>query len=82
MDGRFEVYEDKTGDWRWRLVGEDGVPIAWGEGYTGREDAVVACEQVRYVAGRARIYKMKARLQMEEEFDATAETDAAEKAGG
>jgi uncharacterized protein YegP (UPF0339 family) len=38
----FEVYEDRAGDWRWRLVHDNGNIIAdSGEGYASRQK----CEQ-------------------------------------
>ena len=38
----FEVYEDRAGEWRWRLVHDNGNIIAdSGEGYASRQK----CEQ-------------------------------------
>jgi len=38
----FEVYEDRDGEWRWRLVHDNGNVIAdSGEGYASRQK----CEQ-------------------------------------
>ena len=37
---KFEVYRDKAGEYRWRLLASNGKLIAdSGEGYTRREDA-------------------------------------------
>lgn len=38
---KFEVYEDKSGEWRWRLVAANGQIIATaGEGYVEKYDCV------------------------------------------
>ena len=43
----FEVYEDEGGEWRWRLVHENGNFLAdSGEGYTARNDAEEAVNRV------------------------------------
>ena len=37
---RFEVYRDKAGEYRWRLLASNGqITADAGEGYTRREDA-------------------------------------------
>ncbi|MGF1554230.1 MAG: hypothetical protein ACFBWO_17260 [Paracoccaceae bacterium] len=39
-DDRFEVYQDRRGDWRWRRLDEAGVLVgAACEGYSSRADA-------------------------------------------
>lgn len=50
---RFELYEDVRGEWRWRLVHEDGHVLAdAGEGYANRSGAREAIERIReYGAG-------------------------------
>jgi len=38
--GRFELFEDNAGEWRWRLVHHDGTVVAAsGEGYTRKHNA-------------------------------------------
>jgi uncharacterized protein YegP (UPF0339 family) len=52
--GTFEVYEDQGGEYRWRLVHDNGNVLAdSGEGYTRRGDAREAVERVRGYAGPA-----------------------------
>src|SRR5689334_10005615 len=35
----FEVYEDDSGEWRWRVKGDNGQIVAASEGYTRKADA-------------------------------------------
>ena len=45
---RFQVYEDAAGEWRWRLIAENGRIVAdSGEGYAEWDNAVRAAESVR-----------------------------------
>ncbi len=44
----FEVYRDRAGEWRWRLVHRNGNVLAdGGEGYVRRSDAHAAIERIR-----------------------------------
>ena len=44
----FEVYEDRSGEWRWRLVHDNGNIIAdSGEGYASRQKCEQGLESVR-----------------------------------
>ena len=44
----FEVYEDRAGEWRWRLVHDNGNIIAdSGEGYASRQKCEQGLESVR-----------------------------------
>jgi len=44
----FEVYEDRAGKWRWRLVHDNGNIIAdSGEGYASRQKCEQGLESVR-----------------------------------
>ncbi|ADB59460.1 protein of unknown function DUF1508 [Haloterrigena turkmenica DSM 5511] len=53
---RFEVYEDRGGEWRWRLVHWNGNIIAdSGEGYTSRSNAKRAARSVMRSAPTASI---------------------------
>lgn len=45
--GRFEVFEDRIGGWRWRLVAGNGEPIAQSEAYGSRTDAERGATDVR-----------------------------------
>jgi uncharacterized protein YegP (UPF0339 family) len=50
----FDIYEDGSGEFRWRLVHENGNILAdSGEGYTRRHDAERAVEGVKHNAGQA-----------------------------
>jgi uncharacterized protein YegP (UPF0339 family) len=52
----FEVYRDKGGQWRWRLVHENGNILAdSGEGYASRQKARQGLDSVRTNAGDADI---------------------------
>ena len=47
-DARFELFEDREGQWRWRLKHHNGNVIAdSGEGYTRKEKARQGLESVR-----------------------------------
>lgn len=53
---RFEVYEDRAGEWRWRLVHWNGNIVAdSGEGYTSRSNAKRAARSVIRTASTATI---------------------------
>jgi len=50
----FEVYEDNAGEYRWRLVHDNGNVIADpGEGYSRRSGVTEAVERIQQVAGEA-----------------------------
>ena len=52
----FDAYEDLVGRWRWRLVGASGKTVATsGESFDSHWHALRAAENVRGVAGAARI---------------------------
>jgi uncharacterized protein YegP (UPF0339 family) len=53
---QFDAYEDLVGKWRWRLLGPDGDTVATsGESFGSHWHALRAAENVRGVAGAARI---------------------------
>lgn len=53
---RFVIYQDRRGEYRWRLIASNGVQVAdSGEGYASRSNAHRAAESVRANAGSARI---------------------------
>lgn len=44
----FEIYKDKAGEWRWRLVADNAKVIAdSGEGYVEKRDAVAMVEKIQ-----------------------------------
>ncbi|MFB6183786.1 MAG: HVO_2922 family protein [Haloarculaceae archaeon] len=50
----FELYEDREGDWRWRLRHDNGNIIAdSGEGYASKQKAQQGIESVRNNAADA-----------------------------
>jgi uncharacterized protein YegP (UPF0339 family) len=53
VDDGFEVYEDKGGEFRWRLRNDEGIIADSGEGYTERNKAVKAVERVQKYAADA-----------------------------
>ncbi|AUX10858.1 hypothetical protein AArcSl_3252 [Halalkaliarchaeum desulfuricum] len=55
-DAVFEVYEDKGGEWRWRLRHQNGNIIAdSGEGYASRSGCIEAVDRIREYAPEADI---------------------------
>ena len=48
MTAKFEIYTDKTGEFRWRLVHTNGQVIAnSGEGYTTKVNAIHGLNSVK-----------------------------------
>lgn len=47
MAGRFELYQDKGGDWRFRLKAGNGEIIATGQGYSSKSGALNGIDSVR-----------------------------------
>ncbi|MEM4781643.1 MAG: HVO_2922 family protein, partial [Halalkalicoccus sp.] len=57
--GRFEVYRDKAGEWRWRLVHRNGNVIAdGGEGYSSKRNAIKGLRSVQHNAPGAPIEEL------------------------
>ncbi len=44
---KFQLYQDKKDEWRWRLRAANGKIIASGEGYKNKMDAVAAIDLVK-----------------------------------
>ena len=56
MAAKFELYKDKSGEFRWRLVASNGQAIASsGEGYKSKESAKNGIESVKKNAPTAPI---------------------------
>ena len=54
MAATFELYEDKAGEYRWRLRHQNGNIIAdSGEGYTSKANAINGIESVKENAATA-----------------------------
>jgi uncharacterized protein YegP (UPF0339 family) len=48
---KFEVYKDRAGEWRWRLIASNGRKIAdSGEGYEKKYDCISALNLVKSCA--------------------------------
>ena len=48
MAAKFELYKDKKGEFRWRLIASNGQMIAnSGEGYTSKDSAKNGIESVK-----------------------------------
>ena len=60
--GTFEVYQDKSGEYRWRLKAANGQNIATsGEGYTEKRSCIAAIETVKRAAANAKIEEVEAK---------------------
>jgi len=55
MASKFELYKDKKGEFRWRLIATNGQLIASGEGYKTKESAKAGIESVKKNAPTAPI---------------------------
>jgi hypothetical protein len=55
MAGKFEVYQDRAGKYRFRLKASNGEVVAQGEAYETKASAKAGCEAVQRAAGGALI---------------------------
>lgn len=55
MAAKFEVYEDRSGGFRFRLKAANGEVVATGESYTTRSGAHDGCDAVKRAAAAATI---------------------------
>lgn len=55
---RFEIYEDKSGKYRWRLTSGNDIIADSGEGYSSKSGARDAVERVQDDAGEADILEV------------------------
>ncbi|WIY02972.1 DUF1508 domain-containing protein [Amycolatopsis mongoliensis] len=55
MAGKFEVYRDKAGKFRFRLKAGNGEVVAVGEAYESKTGAKAGCEAVQRAAAGAPI---------------------------
>ena len=59
MAAKFELYKDKKGEFRWRLVASNGQAIASsGEGYTTLSNAKAGIESVKKNAATAAVVEV------------------------
>ena len=58
--GTVEVYKDKAGDFRFKIVGEDGKALAMTtKGYEKKEDAIKALDMVKAILNSAKVTELK-----------------------
>lgn len=55
MAGKFEIYEDNAGQWRFRLTAGNGEIVASGESYPTKDGAKNGCKAVQRAAAGADI---------------------------
>ncbi|WP_343945564.1 YegP family protein [Pseudonocardia zijingensis] len=55
MAGKFEVYKDRAGKYRFRLKASNGQVVATGEAYETKSSALKGCESVQKAADGAQI---------------------------
>ncbi|MFW2332453.1 YegP family protein [Ilumatobacter sp.] len=55
MAGKFEVYQDKRGEYRFRLKAGNGQVIATGEGYTTKKACMNGIASIRKNAADAKL---------------------------
>jgi uncharacterized protein YegP (UPF0339 family) len=55
MAGKFEVYKDRAGKYRFRLKASNGQVVATGEAYETKGSALKGCESVQKAADGAQI---------------------------
>ena len=55
MAGKFEVYQDKAGKYRFRLKAGNGEVVATGEAYETKAAAINGCESVQRAATNAKV---------------------------
>jgi uncharacterized protein len=58
MAGKFEVYQDKKGEWRFRLKAGNGQVIATGEGYASKSSCMAGIESVKANAAAAEVVEV------------------------
>ncbi|NNJ24947.1 YegP family protein [Alienimonas chondri] len=59
MPGKFEVYTDKSGEFRWRLKATNGITIASsGEGYKAKRDCLKGIASVQKNAPESPILEL------------------------
>lgn len=59
MAGKFELYQDKGGDYRFRLKAGNGEVIATGQGYSSKSGAMNGIDSVRRNAADADVVEVE-----------------------
>jgi uncharacterized protein YegP (UPF0339 family) len=57
MAGKFEIYKDKAGEYRFRLKAGNGETVLVSEGYSSKAGATNGCESVKKNAGDPGLYE-------------------------
>jgi uncharacterized protein YegP (UPF0339 family) len=52
---KFEIYKDKKGEFRWKLMADNNQVIATGEGYTSKAGCKNGIESVKKNAAKAEV---------------------------
>lgn len=55
MEARFQIYRDRTGEFRWQLVAANNKIVAVGEGYSSKQGAIESAQNIKYWASSASI---------------------------
>lgn len=59
MAGKFELYQDKSGDYRFRLKAGNGEVIATGQGYASKASAKNGIDSVKRNAADAEVVEIE-----------------------
>jgi len=59
MAGKFELYEDKAGEYRFRLKAGNGEVIATGQGYASKAGALNGIDSVKRNAADAEVIEVE-----------------------
>lgn len=59
MAGKFEIYEDKSGKFRFRLKAGNGQVIAVGQAYNTKDSALKGIESIRTHAANANVVEVE-----------------------
>ncbi len=59
MAGKFEVYQDRGGKYRFRLKASNGEVVASGEAYESKSSAKAGCEAVQRAADGASVVEVE-----------------------
>ena len=52
---QFQIYLDRAGEYRWRLVAANNQIVSASEGYTSKQGAINSAQNVKYWASSASI---------------------------
>jgi len=59
MAGKFEIYRDKQGQYRFRLLASNGQVIATGQGYKAKKSCLAGIESVKKNAPVAEVVEVE-----------------------